>query len=353
MKKNLKYLSIVGLIILNNREKPIINNELKVKKWLEWELNSILSNYNKYNGFNLLEKIVYRKLPGVPKYLSSNNAWLSASNKNRENYIKIVRRHLVLNMAYILDKYSYKKYRLDNIRLLTNVILVDIYFSNNKKEDLVEAWIIETNGKFYIIDLIIRDRSFVLVKRYKFKEIFDIVDNNLEEFNSKLSYRNNLAYSRMSINSLNSMKSMIEEHLLLGKDVLDNSVVIDRKSKINNFLLEIKNINNIELIDQQKKGSLVIDIRRKEEWIKTGIIKESETITAYTIRGEMLSEFKDEVLSLIKDTNKPIILYCKSGNRSKKLAKEMINNWGFSNVSHLTNGITGWKDSGNKTVVFK
>jgi len=249
MIKTLKYLSIVGLIILNNRQKPIINNKLKVKKWLEWELHSILSNYNKYNGFNLLEKMVYSKLPSVPKYLSSNNAWLSASNKNKENYIKIVRRHLVLNMAYILDKHSYKKYRLDNIRLLTNVILVDIYFSNNKKEDLVEAWIIETNGKFYIIDLIIRDRSFVLVKKYKFKEIFDIVDNNLEEFNSRLSYKNNLAYSRMTINSINSMKSMIEEHLLLGKDVLDNSVVIDRKSKIinvNNFLLEIENISDRE-----------------------------------------------------------------------------------------------------------
>jgi len=67
----------------------------------------------------------------------------------------------------------------------------------------------------------------------------------------------------------------------------------------------------------------------------------------------MLPEFKNEVLSLIKNTDKPIILYCKSGNRSKKLAKEMINNWGFSNVSHLTYGITGWKDSGNETVVFK
>lgn len=343
MIQKLKYLSIVGLIILNNGQKPIINNELKVLKWLEWELHSILSNYKKYNGFNLLEKMVYRILPGVPKYLLFNNVWLGASNKIRENYIKIVRKHLVLNIVYILDKYSYKRFRLDNIRLLTNVILVDIYFSNNKEEHLVEAWIIEINGQFNIIDLIIRDRSFVLVKKYKFKEIFNIVDNNLEEFNSRLSYKNNLAYSKMTTNS---MKSMIEEYLLLGKNVLDNSVVIDRKSKImniNNFILEIENISNKELIDRQKNGSLVIDIRRKKEWTDTGIIEGSETITAYRTRGEMLPEFKDKVLLLITSTCKPVILYCRSGNRSRRLVEEMINSWGLNNVSvsHLTYGIQG------------
>ena len=37
-----------------------------------------------------------------------------------------------------------------------------------------------------------------------------------------------------------------------------------------------------QFIDARENGGVVIDIRREEEWKETGIIKGSQTITAFT-----------------------------------------------------------------------
>ena len=42
----------------------------------------------------------------------------------------------------------------------------------------------------------------------------------------------------------------------------------------------------------QKKGVVVIDIRRAEEWAETGIIKGAHTITAFTQSGQLHPEFQ-------------------------------------------------------------
>ena len=49
----------------------------------------------------------------------------------------------------------------------------------------------------------------------------------------------------------------------------------------------------------------------------------------------------------------PIILYCRSGNRSKKLGDALVSQVGLTNVSHLENGILGWMSSGHETISFQ
>ena len=44
------------------------------------------------------------------------------------------------------------------------------------------------------------------------------------------------------------------------------------------------------------------------------------------------------------------MLYCRSGNRTTSLGNAMIDQLGFSNVSHLSSGITGWPAEGRETV---
>ena len=120
-----------------------------------------------------------------------------------------------------------------------------------------------------------------------------------------------------------------------------------------NWPPQLLEINEAKLIEAQKKGSLVVDIRRKEEWIETGFIEGSELITAFESNGALHSEFQSKFFSFIRQKDTPIILYCRSGNRSRKLGDALVSQVGLTNVSHLENGILGWMSSGYETVSFQ
>ena len=120
-----------------------------------------------------------------------------------------------------------------------------------------------------------------------------------------------------------------------------------------NWPPQLLEINEAKLIEAQKKGSLVVDIRRKEEWIETGFIEGSELITAFESNGALHSEFQSKFFSFIRQKDTPVILYCRSGNRSRKLGDALVSQVGLTNVSHLENGILGWMSSGYETVSFQ
>ena len=107
-----------------------------------------------------------------------------------------------------------------------------------------------------------------------------------------------------------------------------------------------------EFIDAQENGGVVIDIRREEEWKETGIIKGSQTITAFTKNGKIHPDFPKKFFDLIDDIDVPILLYCRTGNRTGILGKALIDQIGQTNVSHLSEGIVGWKKQGFPIVDF-
>ena len=103
-----------------------------------------------------------------------------------------------------------------------------------------------------------------------------------------------------------------------------------------------------EFIELQKDGYIVIDIRREEEWIETGIIEGAETITAFAENGQLHQDFQEKFFSQVKGPETPILLYCRTGNRTEMLGNALIDQVGLKNVYHLTDGIVEWKKSGNK-----
>ena len=107
-----------------------------------------------------------------------------------------------------------------------------------------------------------------------------------------------------------------------------------------------------EFIDAQENGGVVIDIRREEEWKETGIIKGSQTITAFTKNGKIHPDFPKKFFDLIDDVDVPILLYCRTGNRTGILGKALIDQVGQTNVSHLSDGIVSWKKQGFPIVDF-
>jgi len=107
-----------------------------------------------------------------------------------------------------------------------------------------------------------------------------------------------------------------------------------------------------QLLDAQKNGSIIIDIRSANEWVETGIIEGAKTITAFSPDGNLHSDFREKFFSLIKSKDTPIVLYCRSGNRSKRLGNALVNQLDFSNVSHLSDGIIGWQKDGKTTIDY-
>lgn len=96
---------------------------------------------------------------------------------------------------------------------------------------------------------------------------------------------------------------------------------------------------------EQGKFEVVIDVRTVEEYTgPMGHIKDAKLLPIQNLEAEL------NTLAGLK--NKPILIYCHSGNRSARSAR-ILSSYGFTEVFDLSNGITGWKRNGFPTVVGK
>lgn len=86
-----------------------------------------------------------------------------------------------------------------------------------------------------------------------------------------------------------------------------------------------------------EKGAIAIDVRSPGEYA-------SEHIPGAKLMP--LSRFNPTVVEQIADSDgKNIVLYCQSGNRSQKAAKQLLES-GFESVIHLQGGLPTWKQGG-------
>ena len=108
-----------------------------------------------------------------------------------------------------------------------------------------------------------------------------------------------------------------------------------------------------DLLKAQSDGVVVIDIRREEEWQDTGIINGSAAVTAFTETGQVHPEFLTKFQELAPTHDTPVMLYCRTGNRTTSLGNALIDQLGFSDVSHLSTGIEGWLADGRETVPYQ
>ena len=107
-----------------------------------------------------------------------------------------------------------------------------------------------------------------------------------------------------------------------------------------------------DLLKAQSEGVIVIDIRRPEEWAQTGVIEGAKTITAFTKNGRLDSDFEQKFMLAVPSPATPILLYCRTGNRTNSLGMALVEQMGFSRVSHLSKGIVGWKKDGFQTITY-
>lgn len=109
------------------------------------------------------------------------------------------------------------------------------------------------------------------------------------------------------------------------------------------------NVNNSELKTLITQGVPIYDVRRPDEWRATGIVAGSHTLTYVDKSGRANPRFMPRFASEV-GKDKPVILICRTGNRTDKLARELMEQHGYTNVYNVRDGITGWIAEKNPVV---
>lgn len=91
------------------------------------------------------------------------------------------------------------------------------------------------------------------------------------------------------------------------------------------------NMDDIKTIMDSNEGYIIIDVRTKEEYI------EGHIPGAINIDNESIIDVEPEQLT---DKNQMILIYCRSGNRSKQAAEKLAN-MGYTNIVEF-GGIVDW-----------
>ena len=105
-----------------------------------------------------------------------------------------------------------------------------------------------------------------------------------------------------------------------------------------------QNKNDIQIDEFQKKiateNYILVDVRTAEEYAE-GHLEGALNIDYFS------TEFSGEISQLGLET--PVLVYCQSGNRSRKSMKIMYN-IGFHEVKNLICGYKGWVSENNSVI---
>jgi rhodanese-related sulfurtransferase len=106
------------------------------------------------------------------------------------------------------------------------------------------------------------------------------------------------------------------------------------------------NIGPARLKELKAKGAVIVDLRRIDEWNKTGIIEGSQRLTAFGGDGRFVQDFPDK-LAKIASEDQELVLVCQFGNRSAAIANFLTGKLGYKKVYNLTDGLEKWIAGGH------
>ena len=107
-------------------------------------------------------------------------------------------------------------------------------------------------------------------------------------------------------------------------------------------------IDNSQLKTLLAQGTPLYDVRRAEEWSQTGVVEGSRKLTYVDAGGRMNPELLPR-LAAEAGKNDPLILICRTGNRTDALARELAG-MGYTQIYNVRDGITRWISEGNPVV---
>lgn len=109
---------------------------------------------------------------------------------------------------------------------------------------------------------------------------------------------------------------------------------------------EVIDIDNGELNKLVASGVPIVDIRTAPEWQQTGIVPGSHLLTFFDEQGRANAPFWLEKVRTIAKPGDPVIVICRSGNRTKAVSRLLSDQAGYAKVYNVKNGIAAWAKDG-------
>ncbi|MHA1599059.1 MAG: FKBP-type peptidyl-prolyl cis-trans isomerase [Alphaproteobacteria bacterium] len=110
-------------------------------------------------------------------------------------------------------------------------------------------------------------------------------------------------------------------------------------------------IDNVKLKDLLAKGVKIVDVRRPEEWKQTGVVAGSKLLMSFDKQGKLNPDFLDGLAAYVKK-DEPVILICRTGNRTGYLSNALSSEMGYSKIYNVTDGIVKWMADKNPVDKF-
>lgn len=88
---------------------------------------------------------------------------------------------------------------------------------------------------------------------------------------------------------------------------------------------------------------VMIDIRREDEWLRTGLIKNAHTLTFFDEYGNhTIENWMKEFRKLVTSQSQTFVLICAHARRTRSVGNFLIEQ-GYKNASHLFGGMAVWQ----------
>ncbi len=101
------------------------------------------------------------------------------------------------------------------------------------------------------------------------------------------------------------------------------------------------NLDNAQLQRMLQENVPLYDIRRAEEWLQTGVIEDSQLLTFVDAGGRVKADFVNRFTAAVGKDDR-VILICRTGSRTRTLARYLVEQMGYTQVFNVRNGITHW-----------
>lgn len=109
-------------------------------------------------------------------------------------------------------------------------------------------------------------------------------------------------------------------------------------------MADITQVDNASLEQLRADGVAIIDVRRQDEWEKTGLIQGSHPLTFFDEKGRYDIQAWVSELDAIVKPDQAVVLICAHGVRTSKIAALLDKRLGYSKVHNVTEGISAWLD---------
>ncbi|MDC9727518.1 MAG: rhodanese-like domain-containing protein [Candidatus Thioglobus sp.] len=118
-----------------------------------------------------------------------------------------------------------------------------------------------------------------------------------------------------------------------------------------NVLASFTTLTTNEVLAKQTNGTIIIDVRRVDEYNKYGVIPGSHKLTFFDKNGKYnAKKWLADLEKIVPTKATEFILVCAHANRTKTIGKFLNSETAYKNIYELDGGINyGWIDKGLAT----